>query len=72
MIAIIKPNSNLAFQLNLSTKIEYHPALIPSLNTFISGKKKKKDCTEGPSPIAPKKNSMSSTYLHSASEVGAP
>ena len=42
MIAIIKPNSNLAFQLNLSTKIEYHPALIPSLNTFISGKKKKK------------------------------
>ena len=41
MIAIIKPNSNLAFQLNLSTKIEYHPALIPSLNTFISGKKKK-------------------------------
>ena len=29
MIAIIKPNSNLAFQLNLWTKIEYHPALIP-------------------------------------------
>ena len=52
MIAIIKPNSNLAFQLNLSTKIEYHLALIPSLNPFISGKKKK-DCTEGPSPIAP-------------------
>ena len=42
MIAIIKPNSNLAFRLNLSTKIEYHPALIPSLNPFISGKKKKK------------------------------
>ena len=57
MIAIIKPNSNLAFQLNLSTKIEYHLALIPSLNPFISGKKKK-DCTEGPSPIAPKKNSI--------------
>ena len=56
MIAIIKPNSNLAFQLNLSTKIEYHPALIPSLNPFISGKKK--DCIEGPSPIAPKKNSI--------------
>ena len=58
MIAIIKPNSNLAFQLNLSTKIEYHSALIPSLNPFISGKKKKKDFTEGPSPIAPKKNSI--------------
>ena len=58
MIAIIKPNSNLAFQLNLSTKIAYHPALIPSLNPFISGKKKKKDLTEGPSPIAPKKNSI--------------
>ena len=42
MIAIIKPNSNLAFQLNLLTKIEYHPALIPSLNPFKSGKKKKK------------------------------
>ena len=42
MIAIIKPNSNLAFRLNLSTKIEYHPALIPSLNPFISEKKKKK------------------------------
>ena len=57
MIAIIKPNSNLAFQLNLLTKIEYHPALIPSLNPFKSGKKKK-DLTEGPSPIAPKKNSI--------------
>ena len=61
MIAIIKPNSNLAFRLNLSTKIEYHPALIPSLNPFISEKKKKikkKYCTKGPSPIAPKKNSI--------------
>ena len=50
MIAIIKPNSNLAFRLNLSTKIEYHPALIPSLNPFISGKKKKKIAPKVPHP----------------------